>query len=427
MCAACANAESVFACRRCGSESNPYGTGRVCARCVLDDKLTVVMTNPATGKVNPGLRPVFNALLAASRPQSTIEWLSRQPGHGPKLLRLVATGELPTTHATFDDYPSKAANNLRDLFVSCGVLPPYQPQITRATVWLNRQLVAMPDHQRRVLSRYGHWHMLRKARRQADQHTISNALTNNARCRITAARRLMEWAEQHDTRIEDLGQADLETYLAEHPKRREITYPFVVWLADTGVNKRLWLPPRQPQQPQVTVPDEQWWQAVRTLLADDSITLYARVAGLFVILFAQPLCDVVAMTRDQVTHQNGKVFVAFDVTPVEMPDPLDRLITAQLAARSPTSYQFENNKWLFPGLNPGRPLSTESIRSKLARRGILNHEHRKTAMFSLAARVPATVLADLIGIADTTAVKWAALAARDWSGYIEQRSEDRLT
>ena len=28
----------------------------------------------------------------------------------------------------------------------------------------------------------------------------------------------------------------------------------------------------------------------------------------------------------------------------------------------------------------------------------------------------------LVGIADKTAVKWAALAARDWSGYISDRA-----
>jgi hypothetical protein len=32
------------------------------------------------------------------------------------------------------------------------------------------------------------------------------------------------------------------------------------------------------------------------------------------------------------------------------------------------------------------------------------------------------ILAELIGIADTTATKWAALAARDWSNYITDRA-----
>ena len=42
-------------------------------------------------------------------------------------------------------------------------------------------------------------------------------------------------------------------------------------------------------------------------------------------------------------------------------------------------------------------------------------------MFALASQVPAPVLAELIGIADKTATKWAALATRDWSEYVTQR------
>ena len=42
-------------------------------------------------------------------------------------------------------------------------------------------------------------------------------------------------------------------------------------------------------------------------------------------------------------------------------------------------------------------------------------------MFALAGQVPAPVLAELIGIADTTAVRWATLATRDWSEYVTQR------
>ncbi len=44
-------------------------------------------------------------------------------------------------------------------------------------------------------------------------------------------------------------------------------------------------------------------------------------------------------------------------------------------------------------------------------------------MFSPASEVPAPVLAELIGIADKTAVKWAALAGRDWSEYVTQRHD----
>ena len=39
--------------------------------------------------------------------------------------------------------------------------------------------------------------------------------------------------------------------------------------------------------------------------------------------------------------------------------------------------------------------------------------------------MPAPVLAQLIGITDTNAAEWARLAARDWTGYIADRSRAR--
>ncbi len=73
--------------------------------------------------------------------------------------------------------------------------------------------------------------------------------------------------------------------------------------------------------------------------------------------------------------------------------------------------------------DPVRSLARETFRGHLVAAGVRPGGSRHAAMFSLAGQVPAPVLAELIGIADKTAVKWAALAARDWSAYIAQRSE----
>jgi RecJ-like exonuclease len=46
VCAECAGEESVFACTRCGREDHPYGA-KHCARCILTDRLTELLTDPA--------------------------------------------------------------------------------------------------------------------------------------------------------------------------------------------------------------------------------------------------------------------------------------------------------------------------------------------------------------------------------------------
>ena len=173
----------------------------------------------------------------------------------------------------------------------------------------------------------------------------------------------------------------------------------------------------------MSLSDAQRWRQVERLLHDDTIRLYARVAGLFILLFAQPLSRICRMKPEQVAQRvDGTVTVTFDTVPIELPDPLDQLLLAQLAHCGHESYGNHRDKWLFPGRHAGRHLATENIRSGLVARGIHPSDSRKAALFQLAAEIPSPVLADLLGLAPTTATRWAALAARDWSSYTAMRA-----
>ena len=46
---------------------------------------------------------------------------------------------------------------------------------------------------------------------------------------------------------------------------------------------------------------------------------------------------------------------------------------------------------------------------------------RNAALCALAADLPAPVLADLLGLRITTAVRWAHLVRRDWTSYLASR------
>jgi len=312
---------------------------------------------------------------------------------------------------------------LRDLLAACGVLPPYDPRLVRSEAWVKAKTGNLAADNRRVGSRFGQWHMLRQLRRYAAAGPITRTIDDGCRSRFNAAILLLEWADEHHWRAADLNQTQLDLYLAEHPNRRNVC-TFVAWLRDTGENRRLTMTPRIPAMPHVTVPDDERWEAINVLLHDDNIPVDTRVAGLFVVLFAQPLSKVLAMTPDRIRlTDDGRVTATFDTTPVEMPPLLDTLITDLLATRGHSTYVALRNGWLFPGGIPGKPVTTENVRRQLAAHGIHHHQHRKAAMFSLAARIPAPILADLIGIATTTAVKWAALSARDWASYIRDRAE----
>jgi hypothetical protein len=422
VCAGCAGAESIFACAGCGREDHPYGHDR-CARCVLTERLTSLLTDPTTGAVHERLRPLYDELVAARRPQSVITWLQKPPATGVKLLGLMARGELPISHDTFRGLPADRSHNyLRDLLASAGVLPPYHPPIEQIERWLDTTLEPLDGEDRGLVGRYARWHLLRRLRGAADRGELTKSAIYSARGNINGAVRLGQWAARHGTTIADLTQPQLESYLADYPGARNSQQSFVAWLGRARVNTTIAIPWRGTTTPEVTISDADRWDQIKTLLHDDTIALHARIGGLFTLLFAQPLETVVAMRADQITlTDDGTVLVTFDTVAIEMPPGLDALLRRHLDSPGSPSIASTDHGWLFPGRHPGRHLVRETFRGHLARLGIQPGRARHAAMFALAGQVPAPVLAELIGIADKTATKWAALATRDWSEYVTQR------
>jgi hypothetical protein len=422
VCAGCAKVDpSPFACAECGREDHPYTVSR-CARCFLRERLTNLLTDPTTGAVHVQLQPVFDALINAERPRSTMYWLRRGRGVGPRLLGQMARGEVAISHDTFANLPTDRAHNyLRDLLAALGVLPEYEPRIERMSPWLAQLLAPLPREQADLLGRFARWHVMRRMRRKADAGALTNTIVNNARWQILAAAQFLTWCHQHKISITTLDQAGLERYWTTH---RSTPDSFVRWLTNTNTTTSITIPAaRPPGAPQVTVSDAERWSHVELLLHDTTIRHYTRIAGLFMLLFAQPLAHVCRMRTDQVDlHADGTVFVTFERTPLQMPAPLDQIIREHLQRRGQASYASRDNGWLFPGGIPGRPLVTENVRAQLVERGIKPYDNRKAALLQLAAEVPTPLLADMLGIAENTAVRWGALAGRTWTGYIAQRT-----
>lgn len=422
VCADCAGAEvSVFACADCGREDHPYGARR-CARCILRERLIDLFTEPITGNITPALQPVFDAMITSDRPQSTIYWLRRPPGVGPRLLRAMATGQMPISHDAFEGLPSDRAHNyLRDLLAAVGVLPPYEPAIARMTPWLENKLTYLPPDDASVVNRFARWRVLRRLRGRAERGELTKAMVDRGRIEIIEAIRFLAWVREQGATIDTAGQEILDHYLHAHPSRVDTLCTFLGWLPPRTGQTRLELPTRRQPLPMVTVSDEDRWASVELLLHESGIRLSVRICGLFTLLFAQPLTSICRMRAEQVHDDGEHVFVTFDQEPIEMPPELDTLLREQLGRRGNASYASRENGWLFPGGIPGRSLQTENIRAQLVELGIKPYDNRKTTLFQLAATIPAPILADLVGITPSTAIRWGTLTSRSWSAYIAQR------
>ena len=418
-CARCTGHDPVYACPACGREDSPFG--RHCGPCTLRAQLTELLADPG-GRIHPQLQPVFDALTAGPRPQTTLYWLTRASAR-PDILRDMARGELEISHAAFDTLPAdRAVNYVRDLLAALGVLPPYAPALERITPWLRDLLTELPKPHAELIDRFARWQLLRRLRRLADRDRVTRGGVQHARAAILGAARFLGWLDEQNTTLATANQAQLEDYLVCFPGRGSSLKVFLDWTARSGLSLQLRLPTHARPLPQVTLSEQRRWQQVERLLHDDDIRLYVRIGGLFLLLFAQPLARICRMRADQITQRaDGAVTVTFDAAAIELPEPLDRLVLDQLDRRGQASYASRPDRWLFPGGLPGKHLVTENIRSQLVALGIQPSDARKAAMFDLAAQMPVPIVAELLGLSPNTATRWATLAARDWSQYAAMR------
>jgi hypothetical protein len=86
-------------------------------------------------------------------------------------------------------------------------------------------------------------------------------------------------------------------------------------------------PPRDVVPPYIA--HDRRWKLVRQLLHDADVDLAYRVAGLLVLLFAQPCGRIVRLTTGHVEHSGACTMLALGPKYVESPPPVDELI-AQL-------------------------------------------------------------------------------------------------
>jgi hypothetical protein len=273
------------------------------------------------------------------------------------------------------------------------------------------------EHDRRLVQAYATWRVLRRLRRSAERAGRPRSYTRHARANITAAAAFLDWLAERDIPLAEVGQGDVDTWLIGGPARYQVR-DFLLWAANAGHAGKLTVPTLASR----TGPagsDEQRWAQIRRLLHDDTFELTDRVAGTLLLLYGQQLSRIAAMTTDQVITRQNKVFLRFSRDDVHIPEPLARLLLTLVRERrrylgvgTPAG-----SRWLFPGLQPGRPLTAARIGERLRALGIRAQPARRSAMTHLAAQVPAAVLADMLNLAPTTAVKWVSDAGGDWSRY----------
>jgi hypothetical protein len=198
---------------------------------------------------------------------------------------------------------------------------------------------------------------------------------------------------------------------------------FVRWaqankLTTVHVPALRWYGPTQP------LDDQHRWDVARRLLHDDSVKPEDRLAGLLLLLYAQTAAAISRLTVNDVHDTDKGVRLRLGPAPLQLPEPVAGLARTVAANRKghATIGALSPSRWLFPGGQPGRPISTTQLTHRLTQLGIRPNQARSTALFQLATEVPAAILARTLGIHTDVVVTWQRLSAGDWANYAAEVS-----
>jgi hypothetical protein len=403
-------------CPDCGQPGRRH-VGR-CARCTLHRRLRDLLGDEL-GVIPAELRGLCHSLTAVTAPSTVATWLDRSAA--PAILRDIKSRKRPLTHGALDALPAgKPVEHLRSVLVATGTLPPRDEQMARLERWITVTIAGRDDRgERELVHRYAVWHLLRRLRRRTGGAETTYAQLVGVRRHVRAAINLLDWLAARDLTLATARQGDLDTWIAsgEATGCREAGH-FVRWATKHKLAS-LDFPATRWNGPASAIDTEARWEQARQLLHDDTLKPDDRVAGLLVLLYAQWPSVISRLTLDHVQASDHQIRLHLGREPVILPEPLASLVRQLVATRRGHAAlgDQQTSPWLFPGGQPGRPISAYQLAERLRQLGIRSAQSRSTALFQLATDLPAAILARMLGIHINVATAWQRASAGDWAAY----------
>lgn len=431
ICAACTDQDPTTwkTCPSCGA------TGRLitrrCDRCRLRDRLDTLFAD-ADGHVRSELQQLYRALGGLDRPSTALRWVSGTTV--ATTLAEIASGERPLTHAALDDLPaSKTLAHLRAVLVATGALPVRDEHLAQLEAWITETVANRPDlADRQLLHRYALWHVLRRLRQRTRTTSATAAQAGAARVNIQGAVAFLDWLAARQLTLATCSQLHLDQWMAStNVAQHGRTGPFVRWSRREKLS-RLDFPATAWTGPTGVLDAEGRWDQARRLIHDAAVPPDQRVVGLLVLLYAQQAATISRLSIDDVADSHGEMRMRLGREPVILPEPIADLVRQLLVVRvgHATIGNDASSPWLFPGGRPGQPISAFRLTERLRQIGVYAGQARSTALFQLASEIPAAILARVLGIHISVAVKWQRAAAGDWTAYaadVSRRGDHQST
>ena len=290
------------------------------------------------------------------------------------MLADIAAGRRQLTHGELDDLEqTPILAHLRSVLVATGTLPPRDEQMARLERFVSDTLATRIDpDQRQILHRYAIWHLLRRLRSRNNGQAATIQQYAVVHQHVRAAVVLLDWLTAQHLSLATCRQADLERWLAgSEASHRYHAGHFVRWATRNRL-ATLSFPATRWHGPMRALDEQARWDAARRLLHDDTLNARDRLAGLLVLLYAQPVARISRLTTGHVTIDGTTVRIRLGPAPITLPGPVADLTRQLLDGKRghATTGAGNPSPWLFPGGQPGRPISATHLGQRLKDLGI---------------------------------------------------------
>jgi hypothetical protein len=412
LCGDCAGIPQTRVCTGCRIEDITYDRGR-CPACSLQARLEKWRT-AGPPEVIARLDAHLTALERSPNPLTVLQWLARPGG---RTLADLAAGRVELSHQALDALGrGKSTEDLRAALVHAGVLEARDETLANLDRWISERLAALtPGPDATTLRAFATWKVGRELAARRARESAPNALATTMPKRwITAAIQLTRWLHAQDRTLADLDQSLLDQWLAEGAASdRRTVRPFVAWL-ERQDRRGLRVPAAPPGTPVLALDNHRRLAALRTLLHDASIERRLRLAGCLVALYAQPAARIVRLTGADLHLTETAAQIRLGESMVALPAQLREAVELLLAATT-------EDGWLFAGQKAGHPMHPAHLARRLRDLGVPVAAARPSALAALAHRIPAAVLADLLGFGAQTICNAGAELKVDYAGYVARR------
>ena len=253
------------------------------------------------------------------------------------------------------------------------------------------------------------------ARDRAKREPIPAGAFLNAKQSTTVAINFLDWLAGRGRQLETATQADLDAWYASGPSTRSHASRFLSWARDQHLIRID--QPRLKREAGPIMSEGERLDQINRLLDNPDLPVTPRLIALLVLLFGQPLSRIVRLPRDAVVVADDQTSLRLGRHAIELPPEVAAVVhdhLAQINAHRNKAGHPEQ-RWLFPGLQPGQPLHLFSAAGMVKQIGLSARSARNTAWRQMVQQAPAAILADGLGAERGTAAHHARIAGADYA------------